>query len=122
CGGGDIQVAHELGVFLAEINKDRADRDDSPIETIAFFTNEARDLAVLLALGCQRIVMQKEDAPGERAVRKKEEGGLGGFEFFIDKHLKAERGKRRQDLEADLENALIDLAEKQRPPYPATLV
>ena len=56
CDGGRLDKAYELGLFLAKLNEDR---EEAPVETIAFVTTRARNLALFPALGCTRIVMQK---------------------------------------------------------------
>ena len=143
CGGGELDRAHELGRYLAEINEQRA--GGPPVETVAFVTARARNLAVLPALGCQRIVMQKEAPEGPDGADEDEvqprEARLGGLGPYIDRHpdiaairkeiqlrppparladLERNLAKRRQGLEEELRNALTDLAERQR--YSVTLI
>jgi len=102
CGGGRLDKAHELGVYLAGLGNDRR----HPVETVAFVTSKSRDLALLPALGCSRIVMQKQDGGDEDDEPR--EAQLGGFGPYLDKH------PNRQDA---LCRDLLDLASRHdRPP------
>jgi membrane-bound ClpP family serine protease len=94
CGGGDVQAAYETATVLMELNKDRPDK---PVKTIAYVTDKATDTAMIVALGCDQIVMEKD-------------ARLGDFERF----LKDKAGR----IEA-LRKNLHDLAEGQL--YPPTL-
>src|SRR5262245_47099638 len=58
CAGGSSEKALELGLYFASLNERRP---DSPVETIAYVTSKARNLAVFLAFGCNKLVMQRED-------------------------------------------------------------
>jgi membrane-bound ClpP family serine protease len=84
CAGGDSGKAYELGQYLASLNEKRADH---PVETIAYVTNKARNLAAFLAFGCNKIVMQLEDAEDEKEVEDEEglprEARLGGFDLYL---------------------------------------
>ncbi len=144
CGGGRLDQAHELGLYLARLNEERT---ENPVRTIAYVTTKARNLATLIALGCQHIVMQKEDAGGDRESTDEDEvlpreARLGGFAYYLDKHdeLEAKRkamsrlpagdprrvkieqeiSQRRQELEEELRTALLDVAGRQN--YPAALI
>ena len=57
--GGDSSRAIELGRYISSINDDRP---DDPVETIAFVTSVARNLAAFPAFGCNQIVMQRKPA------------------------------------------------------------
>jgi membrane-bound ClpP family serine protease len=85
CGGGRLDKAHELGAYLAGLGADR----HHPVETVAFVTSKSRDLAMLPALGCARIVMQKQDEGGDEDDTPRE-AQLGGFGPYLDKHPKAQ--------------------------------
>jgi membrane-bound ClpP family serine protease len=70
CGGGDADVAYELGDYLAKLNDNRP---DNPVKTVAYVTEQARDTAIFLAMGCNQIVMNKM-------------AKLGGFERYLQSH------------------------------------
>jgi membrane-bound ClpP family serine protease len=141
CAGGSSEKAHELGLYLASLNE----RKEHPVETIAYVTNKARNLAAFLAFGCNKIVMQRDDAGDAREPDDGDDspGGearLGGFALFITRHptvdpLRREIDKggpgRRNDLEQRLQDAtgvlettlkeqLSEVASKQN--YPAAIV
>ena len=66
CGDGESQAAHELAVFLTELNDNRRE----PVETIAYVTGQARNTAAFLAFACNKIVMQREIKQDGRSFRK----------------------------------------------------
>jgi membrane-bound ClpP family serine protease len=104
CGDGDSQAAHELAVFLTELNDNRRE----PVETVAYVTNEARDTATFLAFACNKIVMQREIKQDGRQVQAG--ARLGGFERYLLEH---------PTLEATLRRNLADVAARKH--YPALL-
>lgn len=90
CIGGDPQKAHDLGLYLASLNDRKAEH---PIETIAFVTNKARNLATVLAFGCNKIIMQRAEEgdardlnPDDEDESLPDEARLGGFDLFIRRH------------------------------------
>jgi membrane-bound ClpP family serine protease len=89
CGGGDTQVARELADFLHDELRD--DSGNHSVMTVAYVTEQARDTAVYLALGCSEIVMDRR-------------AKLGGFEQLI-----AERPKYLDPIRQQLE----ELAQRQ---------
>jgi membrane-bound serine protease (ClpP class) len=143
CAGGRPDKAYELGLFLAKLNQER---EEAPVETIAFVTTRARDLALFPALGCTRIVMQKEDVAdagkGDDEDALAHEARLGGFGHYLDKHpdleairrrisrlsdddgrlpaLKVKLDQRHRELQDELRDNLLDLANRQT--FPAALV
>jgi hypothetical protein len=87
CAGGSAEKAHELGMFLASLNE----RKEHPVETVAFVTSKARNLAAFLAFGCNKIVMQREDDkdvrdPDDADDSPSGEARLGGFNLYISRH------------------------------------
>jgi membrane-bound ClpP family serine protease len=127
CSGGDAARAYELGLFLATLNEKRA---DNPVETIAFVTTKAADLATFLAFGCNKIVMQRED--GEDGKEDPDvlphEARLGGFDLYLRRHpslepmlreladLETRRAnpKRQAELQQQLAAAQAELAQSLR--------
>jgi membrane-bound serine protease (ClpP class) len=104
CGGGDSEAAQELAVFLTELQDNRRE----PVETVAYVTNGARDLAAFLAFACNKIVMQGEIKQKDQPVQ---EGAiLGGFDRYVQEHPAREGTLRRN---------LGDIAEKKH--YPRIL-
>jgi membrane-bound ClpP family serine protease len=103
CGDGDSQAAHELGVFLTELNDNRRE----PIETIAYVTGNARNTAAFLAFACNKIVMQRD---GKQGAESASGGRLGDFESYLKAHPKLEPTMRRN---------LAEIAAKKH--YPAIL-
>lgn len=95
CGDGDSGIAHDLGMFLATLNDNRR---DAPIETIAFVTRDARNTAAFLALGCNKIVLQREARPGEPSAH------LGDFDTYL---------KDKPNLEGALREQIAEVARKQ---------
>jgi len=93
CGGGEPAVARDLGDFFRKL-KDTTGR--YPVMTVAYVTDQARDNAAFLALGCSEIVMKK----GAK---------LGDFEAFLN---------GRKDGET-IGRSLEGLAQDQH--YPAAL-
>jgi membrane-bound ClpP family serine protease len=89
CGGGDPSAADSLARFLRDDLKDHTGRN--PVKTVAYVTEQARDTALFLALGCTQIVMHKD-------------AHLGDFEAFL---------KGQPTQEAALSRMLKDLAEKR---------
>jgi membrane-bound ClpP family serine protease len=104
CGGGDSEAAHELAIFLSELNDHRRE----PVETIAYVTNQARDTAAFLAFACDKIVLQREIKQDGRIVQ--EGAAFGGFERYLHEHSGQESVIRRN---------LADIAEKKH--YPRIL-
>jgi membrane-bound ClpP family serine protease len=144
CSGGDGEKAYELGLYLATLNEKR---NDNPVETIAYVTNKARNLAVFLAFGCNKIAMQLEEAD-EKDPEDEDglprEARLGGFDHYLRRHtslkpilqelsdldnrkadprrkadLQAKLAHAEAELAANLRENLIDLAGRQM--YPAVL-
>jgi membrane-bound ClpP family serine protease len=105
CGDGDAAVAHDLGLYLARLNDDRP---GSPVETVAFVTREARNTAAFLALGCGRIVMQREQRQNNSVVQPG--ARLGEFDRFL---------AEQPALEPRLRHDVVEVARKQH--YPAVL-
>ena len=58
--------AHELAVYLTELNDNRRE----PVETIAYVTNRARNTAAFLAFACDKIVMQREIKQDGRVIQE----------------------------------------------------
>jgi membrane-bound ClpP family serine protease len=143
CAGGDSDKAYELGLYLATLN----DKRDNPVETIAYVTNKARNLATFIAFGCNKIVMQQEEAEegtdsGEDEDSLPREARLGDFDLYLRRHPSLQpilkelssplnRAPQRQaelqrklvaaekELAAGLRDNLVDLANRQM--YPAVL-
>ncbi|MFO0879724.1 MAG: NfeD family protein [Gemmataceae bacterium] len=128
CAGGTPDRAHELGLFLAAINEERSDR---PVETIAYLSNKARNLATFLAFGCDKILMQFQDDgetrdpnPDDEDDSLPREARLGGFHLFVSRHPSIdplrqklsviEPGERRAALEQQLQEATVVLEESLR--------
>ncbi len=88
CGGGDTHVARELAEFIHDL---RDDAGKDPVMTVAYVTDQARDTALYLALGCSEIVMDRR-------------AKLGGFEQIIDD---------RPQFQAAIRGELEELAERQ---------
>jgi membrane-bound ClpP family serine protease len=105
CGDGDSEVAHELGLYLSSLNDDRR---ESPVQTIAFVTREARNTAAFLALACNKIVMQREQRQGDKAAQPG--ARLGEFDAYI---------RENPTLEPALRRNLAEIARKQH--YSAVL-
>lgn len=141
CAGGDSEKAHELGLFISGLNEGR---EESPVETVAYVTNQARNLAAFVAFSCHKIVMQNE--PGDEAPGRDEEdvpageARLGGFGLYVQRHptlealrkklteanhererraRSAELATAQAELEESLRRNLGDLAARQG--YPAVL-
>lgn len=95
CGGGDPDVAGSLGEYLRDL-KDTTGQH--PVMTVAYVTEQARDNAVFLALGCTQIVMDKK-------------AKLGDYEAYL---------KERPNYQPSVAAMLEDLARKKH--YPALLV
>jgi membrane-bound ClpP family serine protease len=129
CAGGDSAKAYELGQYLASLNENRGDH---PVETIAYVTKQARNLAAFVAFGCNKIVMQLEDAEDEKDAEDEEglsrEARLGGFDLYLRrdpslqplvKELTAlqKRGidpAKRAEAQAKLDAAVAELAKSLR--------
>jgi membrane-bound ClpP family serine protease len=94
CGGGDTEVARELADFFRTL---RDDEGKDPVMTVAYVTDQARDTATFLALGCTEIVMDKQ-------------AHLGGFDRIVQ-----DRPKYQDAIRKSLE----ELAEAQG--YPPLL-
>ena len=95
CHGGDPAVAADIADYLLNLNKNRP---DNPVVTVAYVTRDSQDTAVYLALGCSRIVMDRD-------------ARLGGFGKLL-------KGRKGDELKA-VGEGLEDLARKQF--YPETL-
>ncbi len=104
CGGGQSEAAHELALFLSDLNANRRE----PVETIAYVTGRARDTAAFLAFACDKIVMQREIKQNGQLVQ--EGAVLGGFDHYVLEH---------PGLEATIRRNLGDIAEKKH--YPRLL-
>jgi membrane-bound ClpP family serine protease len=94
CGGGETEAARELADFFRTLKDDDG---KEPVMTIAYVTDQARDTATFLALGCTEIVMDKH-------------AHLGGFDRIVQ-----ERPKYQEAIRKSLE----ELAEAQG--YPPLL-
>jgi hypothetical protein len=105
CGDGDSKVAQDLGLYLAGLNDNRR---DSPVQTVAFVTREARNTAAFLALGCTKMVMQREKRQADAVVQAG--ARLGEFDRFLQDN---------PTLEPDLQRKIAEIARKQH--YPAVL-
>jgi membrane-bound serine protease (ClpP class) len=110
CVGGDSDKANELGRYIASINDDRP---DDPVETIAYVTSVARNLAAFPAFGCSRIVMQRMSAGADPAPEDADDGlsgeaRLGDFSMYL---------RQNANLERIIGDHLADLAAKNL--YPA---
>ncbi len=124
CSGGSSDKAHELGLYLASLNDTRK---DNPIETIAYVTGKARNLATFIAFGCNKIILQRGEEQAGRAANGEDEddvlpneGRLGGFSLFVSRHPATEElrkqlqeqekaGGRRPDTEQKLQEAITNL-------------
>jgi membrane-bound serine protease (ClpP class) len=104
CGDGESQAAHELAVFLSEINDSRRE----PVETIAYVTRNADNTATFLAFACNKIVMQREIKQGGQVVQKG--ARLGDFDRYMQAH---------PGLEATVRRNLAEIAAKKH--YPPIL-
>ncbi|MHB1426830.1 MAG: NfeD family protein [Gemmataceae bacterium] len=104
CGGGESEAAHDLAVFVSQLNDNRRE----PVETIAFVTGRARDTAAFLAFACNKIVMQREIKQNDQLLQ--EGAVLGGFDRYLLDH---------PGMEATLRGSLADIAEKMH--YPRIL-
>jgi membrane-bound ClpP family serine protease len=89
CGDGESQAAHELAVFLTELNDSRRE----PVETIAYVTGRASNTAAFLAFACNKIVMQREVRQGAKLIQ--EGARLGGFDRYIQEHPALEQTIRK---------------------------
>jgi membrane-bound ClpP family serine protease len=105
CGGGESQAAHELAVFLTELNDNRRE----PVQTIAYVTGAAHDTAAFLAFACDKIIMQRE-IKGQDGQPGKDGGRLGGFDRYVQEH---------PNLETTLRRNLAEIAAKKH--YPPIL-
>jgi membrane-bound ClpP family serine protease len=104
CGDGESQAAHELAVFLAELNDHRRE----PVETIAYVTGNADNTATFLAFACNKIVMQREIKQNGQVVQKG--GRLGDFGRYL---------QGQPTLEATLRRNLAEIAARKH--YPPIL-
>ena len=104
CGDGESQAAHELAVFLTELNDNRRES----VETIAYVTGTADNTATFLAFACNKIVMQRPIKQGGRIVQKG--GRLGDFDRYVQAH---------PALEATIRRNLAEIAAKKH--YPPLL-
>lgn len=73
CAGGQSDKAHEIALMLIELGKPGEER----IETVAYLTPSARNLAAFLALACDRIYMHQDAL-------------LGDFEAYMEAHARKE--------------------------------
>jgi membrane-bound ClpP family serine protease len=134
--GGSHDQAHRLGLFLASLQERKT---EEPIETIAYVTSKARNLAVFIAFGCNRIVMQLEESedqlggdlnPDDEDESLPGEARLGGFASYLRRHptlegLRKDRqepndanfaqriDKETLELEQRLTSQLQEIASKQ---------
>jgi membrane-bound ClpP family serine protease len=92
CSGGDAKAAARMGMYLAELGNKR-----QGLETIAYVTNQASNTATFLALGCDKIVMQKEQKEGDTVIQPS--ARLGYFGDYFKNHRDSEQGVR-EDLAA----------------------
>src|SRR5262249_32721683 len=88
CGGGDTQVARDLAAFIPRL---RYDTGKDPVMTVAYITDQARDTALYLALGCTEIVMDRR-------------AKMGGFEAIVHE---------RPNFQDAIRQELEELAERQ---------
>jgi membrane-bound ClpP family serine protease len=77
CGGGDAAVAKDMGMYIADLSTAGA-----PVVTIAFVTDKATNTAAFLALGCNKIVMQREQVQGKTVSQSH----LGDFDKYLQEH------------------------------------
>jgi hypothetical protein len=105
CGDGDPHAAYELAMYLAGLNDNRAER---PVEVVAFVTNQSRNTAAFVALGCGKIVMQREGKDGDTVVQPA--ARLGDFDRIL---------KESPSLEPYLRRNIGEIARKQH--YPELL-
>jgi membrane-bound ClpP family serine protease len=105
CGDGDANIAHELGLYLATLNDNR---QDNPVETVAWVTSQAHNTAAFLALGCNKIVMQRQARQGDEVVHPG--AHLGDFDHYLQEH---------PELEKTLPRRLAEVAARQH--YPPLL-
>lgn len=113
CGGGTLSGARDLAAAVASAG----------VETVAFVTAEARDLALLPALACGRLVMQGNDPP---------QAQVGGFGDYLDGHpdleafrrrgtsAKDDLARRRKEMQDELRQSLLPLAAARD--WPAAVV
>lgn len=94
CQGGDPEAAGNLGEFIRDL---RDNNGKNPLMTVAYVTENARDTALFLALGCTQIAMHKD-------------AKLGDFEAFLQAH---------PNYQASMSGMLKNLAEKRY--YPPLL-
>ncbi len=119
CFAGESQNAQELGAYLAHLNDKRG---ESPVETIAYVTREARNTAAFVALGCGKIVMQRPppEANEDETEADRKGAHLGDFEDYLNKHPSlADLNKEREALArrpgaAPLKLIELELAHAQR--------
>ncbi|MFM7149953.1 MAG: NfeD family protein, partial [Gemmataceae bacterium] len=102
CSGGSSDKAAEIGQYLASL-RDRP--GETPVETIAFVTTKARNLATFIAFGCNKIVMQLENPDDVKAAQPDEEediqvheARLGGFGVYMNQHPTLEPIRRELSL------------------------
>ncbi|MFO0846534.1 MAG: NfeD family protein [Gemmataceae bacterium] len=124
CAGGSNDKAHELGLYLASLNERRP---DSPVETVAYVTNKARNLATFLAFGCNKIVMQLDEEAERKDADEDDdalpgEARLGGFGHYVSRHASTDwlrkemtdHPGRRAELDQKLQEATANLEESLR--------
>jgi membrane-bound ClpP family serine protease len=78
CGDGDSDKAYQIALLLAGLSEKQENR----IETIAYVTPQARNLATFLALSCNRVVMHSK-------------ARLGDFESYLWQAREREAGIRQ---------------------------
>src|SRR5207248_1387077 len=88
CSDGDVGKAADMAQTILKLNDPAAGRS---IETIAYVQSESRNMAALLALACDRIVMHPK-------------AELGNFDRFL---------QDRSDVEEEVRKRLTEIAEKQ---------
>lgn len=123
CAGGSSDKAHELGMYFASLNERRP---DSPVETVAYVTSKARNLATFLAFGCNKIVMQLDEDKDAKDPDDEEdlagESRLGGFGLYVGRHASteglrkelADHPDRRAEIEQKIQEATSGLEESLR--------
>ena len=108
--GGDSDRANDLGRYIASLNDDRP---DDPVETVAYVTGVARNLAAFPAFACNKIVMQRmptgaDPAPEDADDALSGEARLGDFSMYL---------RQNPNLDRIIGDHLADLAAKNL--YPA---
>src|SRR4029077_16870524 len=83
-------------------------RGDSPVETIAYLTKEARNNAAFVAFGCNKIIMQAQPPEGGESEKDADNkwARLGDFGPYLEKHpslaaLNKEREEQARRIRGD---------------------